>query len=190
MGLLVLSLKEQQANFINQISRFYLTLVQVISLPFKEEMKTCVVIALIASVGLAAAETITGCPDSANEAAYCAHWSNPANGENGQHCTDTPEYMCKCCKGYCSGPTCPGASTTVATTGVSTGKPNGQTCKDDVDCASKHCCGLVTDLFGISTGTCRECCADRHCAAGQKCELEGLFSWKNVCKEKKKWFGR
>ena len=70
------------------------------------------------------------------------------------------------------------------------GKPNGQTCKDDVDCASKHCCGLVTDLFGISTGTCRECCADRHCAAGQKCELEGLFSWKNVCKEKKKWFGR
>ena len=69
------------------------------------------------------------------------------------------------------------------------GKSNGQTCKDDVDCASKHCCGLVTDLFGISTGTCRECCADRHCAAGQKCELEGLFSWKNVCKEKKKFLG-
>ena len=67
------------------------------------------------------AETITGCPDSANEATYCAYWSNPANGVNGQHCTDTPEYMCKCCKGYCSGLTCPGASTTVATTGVSTG---------------------------------------------------------------------
>ena len=68
------------------------------------------------------------------------------------------------------------------------GKPNGKSCKDDVDCASKHCCGLVTDVFGLSTGTCAECCADRHCAAGQKCELEGLLSWKYVCK--KKWFGR
>ena len=61
------------------------------------------------------AETITGCPDSANEVSYCTYWSNPANGVKGQQCTDNPEYMCKCCKGYCSGLTCPGEASTVST---------------------------------------------------------------------------
>jgi len=139
-------------------------------------MKTFVVIALIASVSFAADQTyvVTDCTHPEE----CPRWATEG------YCVKTPSYMCKCCRENCPGITCPGDAST-----ASTGKPNGQTCKKDVDCASTHCCGIVTDIFGLATGTCRECCEDRHCASGQICEVEGLLSWKNTCKERKRFLG-
>jgi len=65
------------------------------------------------------------------------------------------------------------------------GRPNDESCGEDFDCASSHCCG-IKKVLGIPTGKCRECCKNHHCPDGHKCKNESIFSWKKVCKLQKK----